>query len=370
MRAVVLCLVAACHADSAPEQLDAQTADAQSTVDAFVPYTGPTKLGLFPQGSFATPPTLPYASQDLPPDQLDGKDKLALASALGATLVRTQARFLGANSISGVPYAQQISASTGLVLTVLPNPANADGSTPPLEPANDDIYKANLESVIASTTPFVIMVENEENAANFYSGTPDTYAHELAVTTQVAHAHGIPVTNGGLTNIPIRLVTWYAFVRANDWTSADAFAQATFPNPSQFPSGADPTKPIPAGAQAQIDLATQYIHTYATSDIDYLDVHLYEVPPVQMAQELDFLASQVGKPIVSTEMGQYTYATATNDPVANMLGVAVDHHFPFVIWYSGDGNPAVALHNTASTTSYSLRDGGTSYATFAEAHAQ
>ncbi len=374
MRGLVVCVLAACSGPSSATPDSPDAGSASPAVDA-APAPSTTRLGLFPQGSYATPPALPYTGAEAIPPQITSATKIALANQLGATMLRTQARFLAPGNVNGLDYATQITqAGLGLVLTVLPNPTGADGSTPPLDPANVADYQANLEATIAATNPTVIMVENEEIAPNFYAGTPDTYALELATAVAIGHAHGLPVTNGGLTNVPTRLVTWYAMASANDWANADAFADATFTNPAwrnQFPSAQNPTKAVLPSAMAQITAAHAYLAVYAASDMDYMDLHLYEVPAVQLTQELDYIASQVGKPIVSTEMGQYLYTDdhePSGDPVTGMLGAAVAHAMPFVIWYSADGNPAVALHDTTSASTFTLRAGGTAYAAFASAH--
>ncbi len=332
--------------------------------------SGISRIGTFVQSAYTAPPVLPYTGAEGTPPAIDDSTRNAITKALGGTIERTPIRFLGPGMSTGTAVATALEqAGLQLALTTLASPANSDGSTPPLDPSEVAAFQANLDATLTALSPAVVMVENEEIAPNFFSGTPADYQRELAAAVETAHAHHIPVTNGGLTNVPCRLLTWYAYYRQADFARADAFADETFAaNWRQlFPSASDPTHMIAAHTQAQIDKGLELVAIYRASAMDYVNIHIYELGADAMTQIVDYVANAVGKPVMTGEMGQYDELGATVD---TMLGVAVAKQFPFVIWYSGDGNPAVALvSSSVSAPGYTMRSSGLAFRAFTDAHA-
>ncbi|HEY0190353.1 MAG TPA: hypothetical protein VGC42_04475 [Kofleriaceae bacterium] len=338
----------------------------------------PVVLGVLQQGAYATVPVYPRA--DKPPTFSDGQ-RLSIAQALHVAAMRTQLRFLADGTSSGGTFIAEITnAGLDAAVSVLSGPDNAAGAVPPLTQAQIPAYKTHLSTALDSYTTALVMVENEEIAPKFYAGTPSTYALELAAAVAVGRAHGVPVTNGGLTNLPARQLTWNSYYVAGDFTRADSFARRAFSpqTTAQLPDATHPNRPLPSDFQAQLTLAQQYLAVYHGSAMDYLNVHLYfQLAPVgsssgvttpdeltsTMNEILTYVAAASGKPVVSGEMGQYDVNPATVDA---MLRAAQLSHLAYAIWFSGDGDPAYALVSSASNAAgYTLRPAGSEFAAMA-----
>ena len=59
-----------------------------------------------------------------------------------------------------------------------------------------------------------------------------------------------------------------------------------------------------------------------------------------------FLERVVGRPAVSNEMGQFDRSPST---VVSLLKESVALRLPYVVWFAGDGDPAVGLVDADGT---------------------
>lgn len=140
----------------------------------------------------------------LPSQLVRSSQGMAIAKELGVVYFRPAAIFLDEWNGSCPECDIGRDAGLQLVLTVRNN-GRRQASSPP-----DDLaaYRRVLGQVLDAYRPAVLVVENEENSALFYTGTPEDYAAELEAACQVAHARGVPCTNGGLVSTLVALLAY------------------------------------------------------------------------------------------------------------------------------------------------------------------
>jgi hypothetical protein len=129
------------------------------------------------------------------------------ARTLGVNVIRTR---IDTGDEPGPKFAVFEDAGMTLALTV--RHRSATGGSQPTVPPITEAEMANYREVLADHLdrlhPELLMVENEELADKFFAGTPEQYLGELQSAAQVAHARGIPLTNGGITTRPLQLLVW------------------------------------------------------------------------------------------------------------------------------------------------------------------
>jgi hypothetical protein len=93
-----------------------------------------------------------------------------------------------------------------LILTARSNVGEAPpfATTPPQDGA---AYRRNLSDILARYRPEVLVVENEEDSAQYWTGTPEQYGALLKAACQVAHDQKIPCANGGVDKT-MALLVW------------------------------------------------------------------------------------------------------------------------------------------------------------------
>jgi hypothetical protein len=211
------------------------------------------------------------------------------------------------------------------------------------------------------------MVENEEVAPKFWSGSMADYRAELEVVTAAAHERGLAVTDGGLTNEPLKLMVWQDLVDRGLADGARLFAERAFTLPPERWIRADLERVPFRGlsrtrAQEAWDRAREVIPLLAASDVDAVDFHWYTDDDTVLRDAVEYLRRATGKPVVTTEMGQYSAVAAV---VTGHLTTLVDElHIPLVVWFDTDGRPAVGLHDSPAV----LRPNGVAFRRFLAAH--
>jgi hypothetical protein len=97
-------------------------------------------------------------------------------------------------------------AGLKLILTARSNV----GEMPPfatVPPQDGAAYRGNLSEILTRYQPEVLVVENEEDSAQYWNGTPEQYGALLKAACQVAHDQKIPCANGGLSSKT--MACWY-----------------------------------------------------------------------------------------------------------------------------------------------------------------
>jgi hypothetical protein len=243
------------------------------------------------------------------------------------------------------------------------NPAH-----PPATPEALAAFRSQLGELLDGVPhPALLMVENEEVAPRFFAGTMAQYVQELNAATDVAHARGIRVTNGGITNELVKLLVWQDYKdRGLDALAYDFAGRAFAVHPNVVRAlRAQPFAGLPIPAlQAAWDRTEELIPAFRKSAMDYVDFHWYTDDDQVLAEVVDYLRRATGKPVVTTEIGQHN---TSSDVVTGHLTTLVEElRLPFVIWFDADGIPARGLHDNIGQ----LRPNGQAFKDFVASHGE
>lgn len=176
-------------------------------------------------------------------------------------------------------------------------------------------------------------MENEENSALFYQGTPAEYAAQLAAACAVAHERGVPCANGGLTGGLAALLLYDHYRRAGDEARAEDFRVRAFTAEQRV------LLDTPR-AQEQLNRGRELLARYQTVGLDYLNVHWYGADPAALVEVVEHLRAETGLPVLSNEVGQWN-----DDPAQTtaIMAAIVRLGLPIAVWYSVDGPRSRAL---------------------------
>ena len=277
--------------------------------------------------------------------------RIEIAQRLGALYFRPESLFL--DRWGGTCQPCDAALSAGLKL-VLPVRANGGPATPTTPPSDLEAYRRTLGRVLIRYRPAVIAVENEENSALFYTGTPEQYGAQLQAACEVAHQQGVPCTNGGLVSALVALLVYYHYLELGDYARAQDFRARAFP-PEQHQWLDTPL------AREQLEKGKQLIAVYRASQIDFVNFHWYIADPGTLREAVIYLRAQLGRPVMTNEVGQFT-----DDPTEtwNKIGAIVGLGLPIAVWFAQDGPKARGLVNGDG----SLRPTGEAFRRFIEQH--
>jgi hypothetical protein len=313
-------------------------------------------------------------TEPCPPPTILGSFLPFMTGSVGAPEIIKEAQALGDSTIrfgSNVGEPRPILsrfASAGLRV-VLAVRATSFPSEPPTTPAELAAYRARFETTAVSLPPAtIIQVENEENAVKFFGGTMGQYGGELAQAVDVAHAHGLQITNGGLTFKPLVLMAWQDLKARGEDAAADDLVSRVFTNGAADARVLADLRAHPftglhnQNLQGAWDRAKQLIPIYRASAMDWVNFHWYGDDDAALATCVRYLERATGKLAVTTEIGQYDVDPAV---VTGHLHTLIDvFHLPLVVWYDADSIPAKGLHDAPGV----LRPNGLAFRSFVDAN--
>jgi hypothetical protein len=276
---------------------------------------------------------------------------MQVAKVLGAVYYRpSSAIFLDEWNGSCSECAAALGDGFRLVLTV-----RANGRGQATSPVSDLAgYQRTLGQVLDKYRPAVLVIENEENSALFYTGTPQEYAAQLKAACQVAHAKGIPCTNGGLVSILVALLVYHHYLESGQMLAAQNFAARVF-TPQERPLLNSPK------AQEQIRKGKALLASYRAAGADYVNFHWYIADTKALEEAVAYLKAETGLPVMTSEMGQHN-----DDPnqTTAVMAKVVELGLPMAVWFSVDAAKARALVNPDG----SLRPTGEAFQRFIREH--
>ena len=212
-------------------------------------------------------------------------------------------------------------------------------------------YKTRLQYQISlmMRKPVLLVIENEENNQRFHSGSAQDYINQLQAAATVAHANGIPVTNGGITFPAMLYLVYLDYMEHGQTKEANDLQQRSS---------------VSFTAKWLInrkDFLQQLIAGYAKVNIDYVNFHWYgrNGDTKSLTEVVNYLQRVTGKPAISNEIGQQDNSPQT---VKAILQTCRQLNMRYAIWYSGDGErntdeQAVGLQNNDG----SLRESGDAF---------
>jgi acetyl esterase/lipase len=323
-----------------------------------------------PAPSDVSPTALPLpASADANPfglllgaDGIDDQYRVELARALGVSYFRPW--YVNVEAWNGACYdlACDLGPNAGLklILTVRNNVGDAPpfATTPPRDGA---AYRRNLSDILTRYQPEVLVVENEEDAAQYWAGTPEQYAALLKAACQVAHDQKVLCANGGLSSKTTALLVWADYIEQQQITEACNFVQRSSaviaPDLCRFTAIDHLSNEDKAALQA----GRKLLEIYKASGQDYLNFHWYVPDKSAFSEAVNYLRRVTNLPVMSNEIGQIDQAP---EAVQKLLSAATDLKLPYAVWFSLDRDPAQALQNEDG----SLRPNGQAFRDFMQAH--
>ncbi|MER3410815.1 MAG: hypothetical protein C4306_12265 [Thermoleophilia bacterium] len=273
---------------------------------------------------------------------------MQVTKALGAVYFRPSAIFLDEWKGTCPECDIALKAGLKLVLTVRNN-GRGQATSPP---TNVAAYRRTLSKVLEKYRPAVLVVENEEDSALFYTGTPEEYAAELKAACQVAHQKGIPCTNGGLVSKLVALLVYDSYLASGQAAAAQDFAARVF-TPREQRLLRSPK------AMEQIRKGKALLQAYRAAGVNYVNFHWYIADTWALEKAVAFLRAETGRPVITNEIGQLT-----DDPRQTTAGMEkiVALGLPIAVWFGLDGPKARGLVNLDG----SLRPTGQAFKRFVE----
>lgn len=273
---------------------------------------------------------------------------IQVAKTLGAAYLRPSAIFL--NEWDGTCLECDIALKAGLqlVLTVRNN-GRGQATSPPSDLVT---YQRTLSQVLNKYRLAVLVVENEENSALFYTGSPQEYGTELKAACEVAHQTSIPCTNGGLVSTLVALLVYDHYLSAGQPAAAQDLDRRI--------SEVDLHQLFTSSrGQEQIAQGKALLSAYRTAAVDFVNFHWYFADTQALGEAVVFLQAQTGLSVITNEVGQLT---DDPDQTTAVMGKIVELGLPIAVWFGLDGPKARGLVNADGT----LRPTGEAFKRFIE----
>lgn len=297
-------------------------------------------------------------------DDIDEPYRIALIKALGVTYFRPW--YVNVEGWSGACYDLGCdlgpNAGLKLILTLRNNVSDA----PPFAttPAKDGTaYRRTVSEILSRYHPELVVVENEEDSATYWAGTPEQYAAQLKAACQVAHDQKIPCANGGLSSKTTALLVWADYIDQQQFTEACNFVQRAS---AELPADLcrfTAIDHLAAADKAAVATGRKLLDIYKSSGQDYLNIHWYIPDKAALSEAVNYLKRVTNLPVMSNELGQYDQ---TPEAAQKLLSAALDLKFPYAVWFSLDRNSTQALQNADG----SLRPNGQVFREFMQSHFQ
>ena len=282
--------------------------------------------------------------------------KVQTANKLGAVYYRPISVFLDKWQGTCAECDVAVQGGLKLILTIRNNGGGPQNPTTP--PTDWNNYKSTLSQIVDKYKPEVLVIENEENsAALFYTGTTAQYLQELKVGCEVAHQKGIKCTNGGLVSSLVVVLVSENYRANGDSNKANEYLSRTLVGSKQ----AMIAQVNSAKGQEQFAKGKELLAGYKSAGADFMNFHWYIADTNALAEAVSYLRTASGLPVMTNEVGQQ----ANTDPtqVTSVMQKIVNLGLPYALWFSMDTNPpngARALNETDGT----LRPNGEAFAEF------
>ncbi len=205
------------------------------------------------------------------------------------------------------------------------------------------------------TSEEVLVIENEENSgALFYTGSSQVYLQELKAGCEVAHQKGVKCANGGIVSALVAALVANSYEETGNAQKASEYLKRTV-------GGEKSALITSAKAKEQIAKGKELLAGYKAAGADFMNFHWYIADTNALGEAVKYLRSTSGLPVITNEVGQQ--GNADPNQVTGVMQKIVDLGLPYALWFSMDTNPpngARALNETSGT----LRPNGQAYANF------
>lgn len=244
---------------------------------------------------------------------------------------------LGARYVRRVTFVDRQTACNGCVVyqeagleIILTARNGGDALNPSAPPADLAAYQARLGTILDASKPAVLVVENEQAADNFYTGTPTEYGQQLAAACEVSHARNIPCADGGLANPLVIAMVYFHYLDSGRPEEADSYARRAA-TPWEYDQLTNPET-----QEAARELAREgweFVSTYRPAGADYINFHWYREDRSAFEETVSVLEQVAGLPAISNEIGQYN-----EDPqqINRIMTAVSDLDMDYAVWFSID----------------------------------
>ena len=284
----------------------------------------------------------------------DVAGRVDVARELGVTIIRPLDLSLTEWAGTHEDTSAFLKAGFKVILTVRHNGKGLPFPKPASPPKDLEAYQKKLGDVLDAYRPELLVVENEENSALYYLGTPKHYGAQLKAACAVAHRKGVKCTNGGLGSSLAATLVWSHYRDRREGGRAEDFLRRTSdPSQQKMLRTVEGQRRIGEAIMKGKALLAEY----KSAGLDYLNVHWHIPDPAALAETVAYLKAETGLQPITTEMGQRDTGPET---VTALLGKTVELGLPYVVWLSLDRPDAKALHEPNGA----LRENGRAFKTF------
>ncbi len=295
-------------------------------------------------------------------DNIDDSYRVELVKALGVPYFRPW--YVNVEVWNGACYDPACDLGPNAGLKLILTARNNVGEAPPFAttpPQDGAAYRRNLSEILTRYRPEVLVVENEEDSAQYWNGTPEQYGALLKAACQVAHDQKIPCANGGLSSKTTALLVWGDYLEHQQVTEACSFVQRASavlaPDLCRFTA----IDHLSEEDKAALNAGRKLLEIYKSSGQDYLNFHWYIPDRSALSEAVNYLRRVTNLPVMSNEIGQ---TDQSPEAVQKLLSAAADLKLAYAVWFSLDRDPAAALQNADG----SLRPNGEAFRDFMQAH--
>lgn len=251
--------------------------------------------------------------------------KVQSAKTLGAVYYRPLSVFIDKWNGSCGECDAAVQAGLKLLLTVRNNGGQKQPTTPPTDLNS---YKTTLSQIVEKYKPEVLVIENEENSqALFYTGSSQQYLEELKAGCDVAHQKGIKCANGGIVSALVAALVANYYEETGNTQKASEYLKRTV-------GGEKSALISSAKAKEQIRRGKELVAGYKQAGADFMNFHWYIADTNALGEAATYLRTASDLPIMTNEVGQQK----TMDPtqVTNVMKKIVDLGIPYAVWFSMD----------------------------------
>lgn len=272
-------------------------------------------------------------------------NRFAVSVELGSAYLRTGVTVEGWN---GRCYDCREASNYGLQ-TVLRIKANGGSDTPSKMPSDLAAYRSTVTDMAVTLDPAVVVIENEPDGSEYWSGTAAQYENLLAAGCEAAHSAGVPCTGGGISSATVTAMVYQSYVDAGNTRAAKSYARKIALSDAEY------NRIVSARNASKIrsvaNKGHQYLDAHVTSGADLVNFHWYRSAE-GFGESVDYLVSETGLPPMSNEIGQYT---ESGSHTTALMDAALAKRLRFAIWMSmdvlhkRDNRNIVALQNPDGT---------------------
>jgi hypothetical protein len=241
-----------------------------------------------------------------------------------------------------------------LLLTVRNGGAVGPPAVPSSPPADLNAYRKTLSGILDKYPAELLLVEDQEDSPDRWSGTPEQYGAELQAAGDVAHARGVKCANGGLSSSLVVAMTWDRYREQGREAEAEDFMRRAATPEQREMLATDQGR---ARLEYSINQGKRFLAQYARAGIDFVNFHWYVPDAAALGEAVAFLKEATGLQPVTGEMGQYD---TSPEAVSSLLPAVLELGLPYAAWFSVDHGQARALQNPDGT----WRDNGRAFLTF------